>query len=74
MVIPYDQLGRIHSLVAILTEATKYEADHGNKKFVCPQRLPLYNDTIANNATTVIQVRSKVAHKSRLVDYASYEA
>ncbi len=30
MVIPYDQLGRIHSLVAILTEATKYKADHGN--------------------------------------------
>ena len=54
MVIPYDQLGGIHSLVAILTEATKYGADHGNKKFVRPKRLLLYDDTIADNATTVV--------------------
>ena len=54
MVIPYDQLGGTHSLVAILTEAAKYKADHGNKKIVRPKRLPLYNDTIANNATTVV--------------------
>ncbi len=74
MVIPYDQLGGIHSLVAILTEATKYGANHGNKKFIRPQRLPLYGDTIANDATTVIRVRSEAAHKSRLDDYASYEA
>jgi hypothetical protein len=73
MVIPYDQLGGIHSLVAILTEAAKYKADHGNKIFVRPQRLPLYNDTIADNATTVVQVCSEAAHKSRLDDYASYE-
>jgi hypothetical protein len=74
MVIPYDQLGGIHSLVAILTEATKYEANHGNKKIVRPQRLPLYDDTIADNATTVVRVRSEAAHQSRLDDYASYEA
>jgi hypothetical protein len=74
MVIPYDQLGGIHSLVAILTEATKYEADHGNKKFVRPQRLPLYDDTITDNATTVVRVRLEAAHKSHLNDYASYEA
>jgi hypothetical protein len=60
--------------VAILTEATKYEADHGNKKIVRPQRLPLYNDSIADDATTVVRVRSEAAHKSRLDDYASYEA
>jgi len=34
MVIPYDQLNGIHSLTAILTEAAKYEAEHGNNKFV----------------------------------------
>jgi hypothetical protein len=74
MVIPYDQLGGTHSLVAILTKAAKYEADHGNKKFVRPKRLPLYDDTIANNTTTVVRVCSEVAHKTRLVDFASYEA
>ena len=36
MVIPYNQLGGTHSLVAILTKATKYEADHGNKKMYVP--------------------------------------
>ncbi len=60
--------------MAILTEATKYKADHGNKKFVRPQRLPLYNNTITNDATTVVRVRSEASHKSRLDDYASYEA
>jgi hypothetical protein len=36
MVIPYNRLGGIHSLVAILTEAAKYKANHGNKKIVRP--------------------------------------
>ncbi len=74
MVIPYDQLGRVHSLVAILTDAAKYEADHGNKKFVRPKRLPLYDNNINDDATTVVQIRYEAAHKSRLDDYASYEA
>jgi hypothetical protein len=34
MEIPYDQLKGIHSLTAILMEAAKYEANHGNSKFV----------------------------------------
>jgi hypothetical protein len=29
MAIPYDQLNRVHSLIAILTKANKYEANHG---------------------------------------------
>jgi hypothetical protein len=31
MVIPYDQLNRVHSLTAFLSEAVKYKADHGAK-------------------------------------------
>ena len=73
MVIPYDQLKGIHSLTAILTEAAKYEAEHGNAKFVRPVRLPLYDKNIADDAMTVIWVCAEVAHKSRLDDYASYE-
>ncbi len=67
------QLKGIHSLTAILTEAAKYEAEHGNKKFVRPIRLPLYDKNIADDATAVIRVRAEAAHKSRLDDYASYE-
>jgi hypothetical protein len=74
MVIPYDQLNGIHALTAILTDAAKYELEHGNKTFVCPIRLPLYDKNIANDATTVVRVRAEAAHKSRLDDYASYEA
>ncbi len=73
MVIPYDQLNGVHSLTAILTKAVKYEADHG-AKFVHPDCLPLYDKTIADNATTVICVRAEAAHKSWLNDYPSYKA
>ena len=74
MVIPYDQLNGIHSLTAILTDAAKYESEHGNAPFVRPIRLPLYDKNIADDATTVVRVRAEAAHKSRLDDYASYEA
>ena len=74
MVIPYDQLNGIHALTAILTDAAKYELEHGNKTFVRPIRLPLYDKNIADNATTVVRVRAEAAHKSRLDDYTSYEA
>ena len=74
MVIPYDQLNGLHSLTAILMEAAKYEAEHGNNKFVRPIRLPLYDKNIANNATMVVRVRAESAHKACLDDYASYEA
>ena len=73
MVIPYDQLNGIHSLTAILTEAAKYEAEHGNTIFVHPTHLPLYDKNIADDATTVVRVRAEAAHKARLDDYASYE-
>ena len=74
MVIPYDQLNGIHSLTAILTDAAKYESEHGNAPFVRPIRLPLYDKNIADDATTVVRVCAEAAHKSRLDDYASYEA
>jgi hypothetical protein len=70
MVILYDQLNMVHSLMAILTEVVKYKADHG-AKFVHPAHLPLYNKTIADDATTVICIRAEAAHKSRLNDYAT---
>jgi hypothetical protein len=31
MVIPYNQLNRVHSLTTILTKAVKYKANHGAK-------------------------------------------
>jgi hypothetical protein len=41
MEIPFDLLGGVHSLVGLLTETTRYAADHGGNAFVIPIRLPL---------------------------------
>jgi hypothetical protein len=72
MEIPYDQLGGIHSLTSILTESGTYAADHGGNAFKRPVRLPLYDGSIEDNATTVVRIQAEVAHKARLDDYASY--
>jgi hypothetical protein len=74
MVIPYDLLTGVHSLTAILMEAGKYEAYHGNHIFLRPSRLPLYDATIDDNTMTVIHIRAEAAHESRLANYAAYEA
>ncbi len=41
MEIPYNQLGGVHSLTAILTDPGRYAANHGGSTFVRPSRLPL---------------------------------
>ena len=74
MEIPYNQLRGTHSLVGILTDATRYAADHGGATFVRPLRLPLYDATIADDATTVVRVRVESAHQAKLNDYTSFEA
>ncbi len=56
MEIPYDQLGGIHSLTAILWDTVTYAADHGGNAFKHPVQLPLYDGNIVDNATTVIRV------------------
>ncbi len=62
MEIPYDLLGGVHSLMAILTEPTRYAADHGGATFCRPTRLPLYDASIADNAITVVRIHTKAAH------------
>ena len=61
MEIPYDLLGGVHSLTAIITEAVSYAADHGGSAFVRPSRLPLYDKNIADNALTIVRVRGEAA-------------
>jgi hypothetical protein len=60
--------------MGILTDATRYAANHGGATFVRPFRLPLYNVTIADDATTVVRVRTESAHQAKLDNYASFEA
>jgi hypothetical protein len=60
--------------VRILAEATRYTANHGGATFVHPLRLPLYDATITDDATTVIPVHAESAHQDKLNDYASFEA
>ncbi len=58
MVIPFDAVGGIHSLTALLMDEAKYAAAHGGKKFVRPVRLPLYDKLIADDAPIVVRVRA----------------
>jgi hypothetical protein len=74
MEIPYSQLEATHSLVGILTDATRYAANHGGAIFIRPLRLPLYDATIANDATTVIRICAEAAHQAKLNNYASFKA
>jgi hypothetical protein len=73
MEIPYNQLGGVYSLMGLLTDPARYAANHGTT-FVHPIHLPLYNISIANNATTVVCVHVELAHKTCLDDFASYKA
>jgi hypothetical protein len=74
MVIPFDAVGGVHSLTALLMDEAKYATAHGGNKFVRPVRLPLYDELIADDAPTVVRVRAEAAHKSKLEDYNNYEA
>jgi hypothetical protein len=66
-------LGGDHSLTGLLMEPARYATDHG-AIFVRPICLPLYDGSIANNATTVVRVHAESAHKACLNDFAGYEA
>jgi hypothetical protein len=74
MDIPFDLVGGIHSLTGLITETATYKADHGNTAFVRPTRLPLYDSTIPDDATTVVRVKRETAHKALVDNYASYKA
>ena len=74
MKIPYNQLGGIHSIMAILMDPTRYTTNHGGFTFQCPARLLLYDKNIANSATTVVRASAESAHPTRLNGYASYKA
>ena len=74
MEIVYDQIGGVHSLTEILTEPGRYTVNHGGSTFIQLTRLPLYDKIIAHDALTVVRVRGEAAHRTRLNDYASYEA
>jgi hypothetical protein len=74
MEIPYDQLGGVHSLMAILVDTARYTTNHGGNAFKRPNRLPLYDSSIANNATTVVRIHAESVHKSRLNNYTRYKA
>ena len=74
MEIPYDLLGGVHSLMAILTDPGRYAADHGDSPFIHPSRLLLYGKNIATDALTVVRVRREAAHCAQLDNYASIKA
>jgi hypothetical protein len=73
MEVPYNQLGGVHSLTSLITEDVRYAAEHGGNSFKHPVRLPLYDTSIKDDATTVVCVRAEATHKARLNNYASFK-
>ncbi len=57
MDIPFDLVGGIHSLTGLITETAVYKTNHGITAFVRPTRLPLYDATIPEDATTLARVK-----------------
>jgi hypothetical protein len=74
MEIPYDQLGGVHSLTAILMDPLRYAANHDGAAFKRPAHLLRYDKNIVDNATILVRVHAESAHSARLDNYASYEA
>jgi hypothetical protein len=74
MEVPYDQLGGVHSLMSLITDNVRYAVEHGGNSFKRLVRLPLYDTSIKDDATTIVCVCTEAAHKARLEDYASFKA
>ncbi len=74
MEVPYNQLGGVHLLTSLITDNVRYAAEHGGNALKRPIRLPLYDTSIKDDATTVVHVRVEAAHKARLDNYVSFEA
>ena len=53
MIIPFNAVGGIHSLTALLTDPAKYAFAHGGTPFIRPSRLPLSDGTIPDDATSM---------------------
>lgn len=68
MIIPFNADGGVHSLTALLMEPAKYAFAHGGINFQRPKRC------VPDDAATVIRVKAEAAHKSKLEDYANYDA
>ena len=70
--IPYDETGAVHNLIGLIRPEAAYVARYG-EAFPKPTRVSSYNKNINNDATAVVRVCSKAAHKSKHSDLATYE-
>ena len=70
--IPYNKTGAVHNLIVLTRPEAAYVARYG-EAFPEPTRVRAYNNNIDDNATAVVHARSKVAHKAKCADRATYE-
>ena len=72
--ITYDRADGIHHVVGIIQADTAYKADHNGDSFPIPQRLGLWDDKIAKDATVVELKKSEAIHKACAEDYGIWKA
>ena len=70
--IPYDKTGAVHNLIGLIRPEATYVACYG-EAFPKPTRVGAYDKNIDDDATAVVRTHSKVAHKAKRADRATYE-
>ena len=66
--VTYDRADGVHHVVGIIQAETAYKADHNGVSFPIPQRLGLWDDKIAKDATVVEMKKAKAIHKAHAKD------
>ena len=68
----YDETGAVHNLIGLILPEAAYVSRYG-EAFPKPKRVRAYDNTIDNNATSVVCARTEAAHKAKRVDHTTYE-
>ena len=72
---PYDEgNGGIHNLSVIVLATPRYVEVFNKGLFVVPPVVPMYDDTIPDQATQTVVKKMEMAHEGKLSDCAIYEA
>ena len=70
--IPYDETGAVHNLIGLIRPEAFYVARYG-EAFSHTTRVGAYDATIDDGTMAVVHARSKVAHKAKRADRATYK-
>ena len=71
--LPYDMEKGINNLREIILDEDNYKHRY-QSKFPTPTNLAVYNETIRDNATNVVQAKAEAIHTAKIADYLLFAA